>query len=301
MMKRLVMLASLLLLATVCCRADRAGGGAAGAAGGRAAVNAGGSGAALLVTGFSTPESVRHDPAADVYLVSNINGKPDGHDDNGFISRVSPAGTVLELRWIDGAGGDFTLNAPKGMALKGDTLFVADIDHIRLFDRVSGAHLADWPVAGAHFLNDAAVAADGTLYVTDTGGRTLYRFAGSTPEALASGRAFGSPNGVDTNARGVVVVMWSGGVKRVDPATGEVTDLPAPEGARLDGVVLMDDGSYIVSSWDKEAVLRVGADGRVSEVLGSVPEAADIGYDAARNRILVPTFSGEVHIVPLGG
>jgi streptogramin lyase len=253
----------------------------------------------MLVTGFESSEAVRHDPDADVYLVANINGEPAGADDNGYISRVSPQGEILDLKWIDGATGDFTLNAPKGMAFKGDALLVADIDQVRSFSRTTGEHLADWPVEGAAFLNDIAVADDGTVYVTDTGANTLYRFEGSTPVVVASGEAFGNPNGVDTDADGVVVVFWRGGATRIDPATGETTTLPAPEGERLDGIVLMSDGSYIVSSWDAEAVLRVAADGTVSEVLGSVPTAADIGYDANRHRILIPTFDNELHIIPL--
>ena len=76
--------------------------------------------------GFMTPESVLHDPDADVYLVSNIQGDPFEKDDNGFISRVSPDGVVLELRWIDGAKENVDLDAPKGMAILGDELWVAD-------------------------------------------------------------------------------------------------------------------------------------------------------------------------------
>src|SRR5262249_7581594 len=38
----------------------------------------------LKVDGFSTPESVLYDADGDVYLVSNINGKPAEADDNGF-------------------------------------------------------------------------------------------------------------------------------------------------------------------------------------------------------------------------
>ena len=73
---------------------------------------------AILVTGvgLATPESVLHDRTADVYLVSNVNGAPVDKDDNGFISRLSPHGSVVELKWIDGADEDVTLNAPKGMA-----------------------------------------------------------------------------------------------------------------------------------------------------------------------------------------
>ncbi|RMH12007.1 MAG: hypothetical protein D6701_14140 [Gemmatimonadetes bacterium] len=253
----------------------------------------------IHVSGFAASEAVRHDPEVDVYLVANISGDPTGKDDDGFISRVSPDGEVLELRWIDGADEAVTLHAPKGMALKGDTLFVADIDVVRAFDRHTGAPLQERPVPGAEFLNDVAVGGDGTVYVTDTGAGVLYRFEGTEPVVLAAGEALGRPNGVDVDEHGVVIVAWDGGARRVDPETGAITPLPAPDGERLDGVVLLDDGSYLVSSWDHEAVLRVHADGAVDTVLAGVPRAADIGLDPTRRRVLVPTFDNVLHGVPL--
>ncbi len=255
--------------------------------------------AVITVGGFSESEAVRHDPVADVYLVANINGDATDADDNGFISRVSPDGVIVELRWIDGAVGDFTLNAPKGMALRDDHLLVADIDVVRVFDRETGAHVDNWPIEGAAFLNDVAVAGDGTVYVTDTGANTLYRFEGTTPVVVASGEAFGNPNGVDVDGERLVVVLWRGGVKQVDPATGEARELPAPDGEQIDGVVLLEDGSYVVSSWSQTAVLHVHPDGSITPVLDPVEQAADIGYDRGRERILVPTFGNELHIVPL--
>src|SRR5690242_8332725 len=82
-----------------------------------------------------TPESVLYDPMADVYLVSNINGSPVEKDNNGYISRVSPDGKVLTAKWIAGGVNGVKLDAPKGTALRGDTLFVSDIDVVRLFNR----------------------------------------------------------------------------------------------------------------------------------------------------------------------
>ncbi|MGH2397863.1 MAG: ATP-binding protein, partial [bacterium] len=92
----------------------------------------------IVEGGFQTPESVLYDTRADVYLVSNINGKPTDTDGNGFISRVSPAGKVLALKWIDGTKQGVTLNAPKGTAISGTTLYVADITAVRMFDRSTG-------------------------------------------------------------------------------------------------------------------------------------------------------------------
>src|SRR5262249_52756837 len=81
--------------------------------------------------GFKTPESVLYDPEQDLYLVSNINGKPIDADSNGFISKVSPEGKVVELMWIDGSKKTSSLNAPKGLAISGNLLYVADITFVR--------------------------------------------------------------------------------------------------------------------------------------------------------------------------
>src|SRR5207245_11640077 len=103
--------------------------------------------------------------------VSNINGSPTAKDNNGFISRVRPDGAVENLKFIEGGHNGVTLNAPKGMALRGDTLWLADIDAVRAFNAKTGAPvaLADLSGLGAVFLNDIAVAQNGALYITDTG------------------------------------------------------------------------------------------------------------------------------------
>src|SRR5512145_1137124 len=119
-----------------------------------------------VVEGFRTPESALHDAAQDIYLVSNINGRANARDNNGFISRVKPDGAVENLRFIEGGRNGATLNAPKGLALVGDTLWVADIDMVRAFDARTGAPLdsVDLAAHDAVFLNDVAVAVTGALY-----------------------------------------------------------------------------------------------------------------------------------------
>lgn len=251
--------------------------------------------------GFSSPESVLYDEAADIYLVANIDGEPTGKDDNGFIARVTPAGVIDELRWIDGAASDYELNAPKGMAISGDTLFVADIDVVRAFHRETGELLQVRPVPDGQFMNDLAVGPMGTLYATDTGANVVYRFdEDGQPVVHVSGEPMRNPNGIAAIDDDVVVVYWGGGAARVDGMSMELTDLPAPEGERLDGVVLGADGGYMVSSWDQRAVLHVAMDGTVTPVLSEVDEAADIGWDSRRARLLVPLFEGRVIIVPIG-
>ena len=259
----------------------------------------------IAEVGFATPEAMLHDAGADVYLVSNINGGPAEKDDNGFISRLAPTGAVLTLKWIDGAADGVTLHAPKGMAIRHDTLFVADIDAVRLFHGATGAPLGAWALEGAAFLNDLAVGPDGTLYVTDTGvepgegglvpnGRDgVYRREGDRWAAVVSGSGLGNPNGILADSAGLTVVTFvSGEIYTIDPVSGERTMLPKPAAGGLDGVVRLADGSLLISSWAAQGVYRLTPAGAFSVASDSVPSPADIAFDRTRGALLIPDFLG---------
>jgi streptogramin lyase len=263
---------------------------------------------------FEQPESVLHDSVADVYVVSSLDGMPLDKDGNGFLSRVSPEGQVLESRWVAGGANGAILNAPKGMGIAGDTLYVADIDVVRRFHRTTGASLGEIPVAGATMLNDVAVAPDGTVYVTDSGLRmgpgrlqasgtdAVYRIRGTQVQVVAKGTELGSPNGILVDADGALVVagMSSGEVYRITP-DGTRTPLRAPSRGQLDGLVRTRSGSLLVSEWKRSAVYRIHPDADPEIAVRSLPSPADIGYDARRNRLLVPLLTVsrvELHPAP---
>ena len=254
--------------------------------------------------GFSTPESVLHDPTADVYLVSNINGGPLDRDGNGFISRLSPEGDVVELRWIDGASDGVTLHAPKGMAIQGNSLFVTDIDCVRMFDLAGGAPIGEVCVEGATFLNDIAPDDQGTLFVSDSGFElgpdglapsgtdAVYRLSpDGRMAAIVAGEWLGGPNGVAVGPRGIFVVSFGSGEVFQVSVDGSHTRVMPESDRQLDGVEFLDDGGFMFSSWGEGAVFRVTSDGSVERMVTGIDAPADIGYDRVRGRVLIPLFN----------
>jgi len=250
------------------------------------------------ISGFQTPESVLWDSTLDVYFVSNINGNPTAKDGNGYISVVDPAGTIRDSVFIKG------LNAPKGMAVVGDTLWVTDIDVIRGYNARTEAPVATVSIPGAVFLNDIVAAPDGSLYITDT----AIRFGAQGPEHVGTDRIFrvaadrkvsvalqsdslGRPNGITydrANSRYIVVPFGAGTILSWKP-DNDPTSLASGPG-QFDGVEVAGNAVW-VSSWADSSVYRY-ENGQGTSVIKGVASPADIGYDAKRHRVLIPSFMG---------
>ena len=261
-----------------------------------------------VVEGFLTPESVLHDPVQDIYFVSNINGGPTTKDNNGFISRVRPDGAVENLKFIEGGHGGVTLNAPKGLAIRGDTLWVADIDVVRSFDAKTGAPRDSVSLAGlgAVFLNDIAIAQTGALYVTDTGIRfddvgnvlhpgpdRIFRIGSDRQVTVAvRGDTLGRPNGItlDSVGKRFIVVQFGGRSVLAWKPGDKAPSVIAKGPGGFDGVEIAGS-RMLVSSWTDSTVSSYET-GQEVKVITGVPSPADIGYDGKRNRVLIPVFTG---------
>lgn len=263
---------------------------------------------AAVTQGLSTPESVLWDAARRVWYVSNINGSPGAKDDNGYIVRLAANGAVMDsVPFINGADEDITLDAPKGMALTGDTLWVSDIDAVRGYNVSSGMPVASIDLAPmrATFLNDAVTGPDGTVYISDTGiafdasgnvthpgkSRVFAIKAGAATEAvvLPQGSAV---NGIawDSTLDALVMVSFaSPAIWAWTPGATAAVDLGAGVGG-ADGLLVLDGSRLIYTSW-ADSSLNVFADGRSMTLRKELPDPADLGYDPARRLIAIPLFS----------
>lgn len=267
------------------------------------------------IVGLDGPESARYDPEQDVFFISNMVGYGSVKNGNGYISRVSAADPTQATVLARGGQDGVTLDAPKGMTIHGDTLWVADIDVLRGFDRHTGAPLATIDFAPLHavLLNDVAAGPDGSLYITDTG--ILMNEAGvvhTGPDrifavgpdrrisVIAAGPQLRRPNGVtwDASAKRWLVVSF-------DPFVGEVAAMRDGDSTRqvirtgtgkLDGVEVLADGAILFTSWADSSVHLLSG-GRDRQLVRQLPVPADLGVDTRRNRVAIPlSNSGRVEL-----
>jgi hypothetical protein len=260
--------------------------------------------------GMKVPESVKYDADMDVYFVSNINGNPSEKDGNGFIVVVRADSTsvtriLVESGKPSGGGKAITLDAPKGLAITGDTLWVADITTVHAINKRTGAMVADVPIAGSTFLNDVAVGPDGAIYVTDTGIKfdakgnithpginRIFRITGRKVSTVAEGDSLNNPNGLtwdSGNDRWLLAAFGGKDVQTLIPGTKYPKKLVSGPG-QYDGIEKLADGRILVSSWADSAVHMI-KNGVMTRYVTNVSAPADIGIDTKRNILAIPRFN----------
>ena len=256
---------------------------------------------------LKNPESVVYAPNQNILFVSNVNGKPDQKDQNGFISRVSASnGSIIELNWITG------LNAPKGMVVSdnGTKLYVSDITDLAEIDVDSGKIIKRFNAPGSAFLNDVALDNRGNIYVSDTITNTIYKLDTNTKNSnnisldiwLQSPQLNG-PNGLHVdNTKNRLIVASLGEMSK--PGAGiEVVNLnnksiskfgeegkTAPFGG-LDGIESdATETHYYVTDNPAGKLLIVNADGSRYATLIDLQTkgTADLGIIPGQNIIIIP-------------
>ncbi len=235
---------------------------------------------------FKTPESVIYDDSRDVLYVANVNENPWEKDDNGFISKLSTSGEILELDWVSGFSG------PKGMAIVDNILYVADLDEIGLIDIEKGELIEKVKVEGASGLNDITPDENGGIFISDSNGGKIFQYANGTVTVFNED-APGRPNGVFVD-QGKLLVAFSGASEFVgyDLTSKEKTNIATGIGAG-DGITPTNEtGTYLVSDWNGE-IFVITPDGNKKSLLNTKDQkinTADIWTIPKMDLVLVPTF-----------
>ena len=232
---------------------------------------------------FQTPESVYYDTVRSVCYVSNIAGQPAIKDGNGFISKLNLDGTIESLKWITG------LNAPKGITVLNNKLYVTDIDELVEIDIEIGIVLMRSRINGAKFLNDITVDKNGLLYFSDTSNNCIYT-KNNEVSIWLDDKSVSKPNGIF--AEDTYLVLGNSRFLEACDLKGNKLKIIADYGKGIDGIAADGKGNYFISDWSGNTSL-VFPKGEILQLLDTSKQninAADLCYIIEKNILLIPTF-----------
>jgi hypothetical protein len=227
------------------------------------------------------PESVLPYHKIKRLFVSNINGAANAKDGNGSIAIVKYDGTISNLNWING------LNAPKGMAIYKNSLWVADIDEMVEIHITKAAIIKKIKIPNAIFLNDVTVDKKGNVYVSDTRDKKIYKITNDSVQLYINNLQ--APNGL-LWYKNNLMVLDNGNLLQYNH-NNEVTTLASGMEKSTDGIVAVKNG-FIVSCWIG-TIYYINQEGVKTKILDTQEQksnTADIGYNPITQTLYVPTF-----------
>jgi sugar lactone lactonase YvrE len=243
--------------------------------------------------GLDGPESAVLDSDEDVLYVSNVNGDASAADGNGYISKLSLKGEILDKEWVTG------LDAPKGLALHDGKLYVSDIDKLVVIDTATGDIVASHDASGATFLNDVSAHEDGRVFVSDMMENQIWKLEGDQLELWLEDEALGNPNGVLAESDRLLIATWGkpkedfstdvpGQLKAIDYETKEIQGLGDEPVGNLDGLEADGQGGYLVTDWLSGVLYTFDANGKAEMVMDLNQGSADHEYVEDEKLVVIP-------------
>lgn len=248
------------------------------------------------ISGFEAPESVIR--TGDRIFVSNIGGEkpnPMALDSNGFISELSSDGKVIHHKFQK-----TILNAPKGLAVVKDVIYVADINRVVGFNMHTGDQVFELGIK-ATMLNDLCKVDDKHIAVSETVSGQIFlidveakstRFLGTVDGA--NGLTYDEKKGL-LYAAGMGVNMSGGKIfsKELKSQDTVFTALPNSPTGIFDGLEMVDDSHLLVSDWisftsKKGRLIVYDLDKNSNTIYDVDAGPADIYYDKSSKTVYIP-------------
>jgi sugar lactone lactonase YvrE len=268
--------------------------------------------------GIVNAESCAYDPVGGHIVAINRGASNNRFPNDGFISLINSDGTVHAPRWVRFTNDNgVVINHPLGSHIADGVLYILDYDggertlvvgrngaefgpstdreaHVRMFDMATGAPLGGLIVPDSRGFNDLTIAADGTIYATESSrpGRIFQVNTDGTWSVLIEGDVLNRPNGIDFDNDGnlVVVMIGSDEVLTFNLA-GELLMTEHAVQSGSDGLVIMADGTKYVSSVRLGGVSMIPPGGEAVLIAEGIPNAASMCYDSGANQLVIPMSS----------
>ena len=252
-------------------------------------------------------ESCSYDPTRKLILAVNRGAGQKEAPNDGFVSLINHDGSVHTSKWIGATRNGLVLNQPFGSVVHDGKLYLADSDGdtadgakrvsvIRMFDLKTGAHAGEIASPDVAWLNDIAIAKDGTIYGSQTGSadaQTPWRIYKITTDGKTSvfleGAPLSRPNGVEIDNDGNIVVVNIGddSVLTFSPSAKLIKTEKAAQPGN-DGLVIMPDGTKYVSSVINGGVSRIRPGQPPQLIATGIPSAASMCLDVEANQLVIP-------------
>lgn len=246
---------------------------------------------------FEMPESAVIDLQRQYVYVSNVNEY--ALDNNGYVSRVSLDGKRVEKRWVTG------LNSPTGMAIVGDSLFVADVDTLVCIDlklgKISKRYLApdaaDFPV-----LNDVAISDQGLVFVSGSRSQSIYVLADNRLSLWMHDKdLLNNANGLFADGKRLIHggTRWSS----FDIASKKDVAFPAitPPLAEFDGISRLTQGLFLVTLVDDAKLWTIQENGTATVMSNKEWNGIDLHYHAKSGLLAMPQVGGHLSLFRILG
>lgn len=270
---------------------------------------------------INNAESCIYDAERELIVVPSMGARQNVQENNAWVSLINSDGSVHTTKWIGVQNSNrrsklsppLVLNDPLGSEIANGVLYFADRDGgtsgddptvavIRRFDLKTGEPMEDIRIEESLWINDIAVADDGTIYTTQTGdlGQNpdpqSWRVWEISPEGSISAFAIGNPinipNGIaiDTDGNIVVVNFGNRNVLTYSPG-GKLVKTEKAVQAGGDGIEIMPDGTKYISSVTQGGISRIRPGEQAELIAENIPSAASICYDSSANRLVIPMTS----------
>ncbi|WP_340103764.1 SMP-30/gluconolactonase/LRE family protein [Rhodohalobacter sp. 8-1] len=270
---------------------------------------------------IQTAESCIYDSKRNLIVVPSMGSRQQVQENNAWVSLINTDGSVHTTKWIgvqvpeqrSSLSPPLVLNDPLGSEIANGVLYFADRDGgtnsddptvavIRRFDLETGAPLGDIRIEESPWINDIAVADDGTIYTTQTGDigpdadpqswRVWEVIPDGEKSVFSVGEPINVPNGIAIDPDGNIVVVNFGNpdVLTFSP-DGELIKTEQAVQAGGDGIEIMGDGTKYVSSVTQGGISRIRPGETAELIAENIPSAASICYDPESNQLVIPMTS----------
>ncbi len=263
------------------------------------------------VSGFNHVESVATD--GKYYYAADIGKEltPATKDGDGQIAKLDKKGTVIEASFVKEK-----LNAPKGLAINKNLLFLTDIHRIVAIDLNSGLKIYEINFSkDSSFLNDIAVWDNTTLFVSATDTSKLYKvnLSDKTYTEVITDKSIAGINGLFCQNKGSRLYVNGFGsdnkpngiIGYINLKNNSFTKLTSLEGY-FDGIYLSKDVLY-VSNWvafeKKGVIMAINVfSGKCNKLKSIEPISGPADFIIQNDTLILPAMlSGDIHFIPLDG